>query len=595
MRIRLVLIVTALATAVILAGIWLLRPRGAPAPPPAPRAASQEIPEDPAALRRLALEYFTWWFEDHPIAATWEGLHTRDDRMTDYSPRALQARRERIRSTLANVARVETAGWDDPGRTAHLLFRARLEGDLFEAEVIRRENRDPSLYVEECLDGVFSILRNPHGEPRERARAAWMRLRAMPALLDTGLRHLTDPIPALTRLALEMAEASETFFQEDLMVLVETLPAGDRTQFVEARDRALTSLSLYSEALAQRLPRRSAALGMGPKALQRMLERVYLVPLDASEITRIARTELERIGGMEADLQAVSRSDGGPTSGQRSRTRSPDGLTTEYGEWKERLRRHLRQRDLLLWPDDPGDERIARLPPALVPAHPDGLLRPPGLFDDAVPAYYAPLDPARGSTTSPHPTGEDLRPLLGHALIPGKLLWLSAARGHEDEIWRMHEDPVASEGWAHYMDGLLVETGFYSDSRELAAGTLRMMRLQAARSLAAVKLHAGHWTPEEAAGYLVAETGLDAGAAERLTALDAIRPGEAIGPVAGRWQIERLRDRYEEVKGKSAPLSRFHAELLARGAAPLSVAGQATTAAPGADPSSVAPEEGEMR
>lgn len=580
MRTRLILIVAALAAAIVLAGFWMLRSRRAPVPPPAPQAASEEIPEDPAALRRLAHDYSMWWFEHHPIVATYEGLHTRDDRITDYSPRALQARRERIDSTLARVARIETAGWDESDRIAHALFRARLERDLFEADVIRRENRDPSLYVEECLNAAFSILQNPHGEPRERARAAWMRLRAMPALLDTGLRHLSEPIPALTHLALEMAEAAGSFFEEDLMALVEALPTGDRRQFVEARDRALTSLRLYSEALTQRLPRRAAPLAMGREAFQRMLERAYLVPLSASEITEIAQAGLERIAGMEAALPIAARSNAESASGNRSGTLGPDSLSRQYRQGKGRVLEHLQERGYLLSQDGLGDELIGNLPPALMPAYPSGLLKPPGFFDDnAVASYFAPLGPTRARTASVFPTAEDLRPLLSHALVPGELLLLSVTRRQEDEIRRMHEDPIASEGWAHYMDGLLVETGFYSDSPELAAGAVRMMRQHAARALAAAKLHADQWPPEEAAGYLAGETGLGRVAAERLIALDALRPGEAIGPIVGRWQIERLRDRYTDANGQDAPLSEFHAELLAQGAMPLGLVGEETSAA----------------
>jgi uncharacterized protein (DUF885 family) len=121
-----------------------------------------------------------------------------------------------------------------------------------------------------------------------------------------------------------------------------------------------------------------------------------------------------------------------------------------------------------------------------------------------------------------------------------------------------------------------------------------MMRQHAARALAAVKLHADQWTPEKAAGYMTGEAGLGRVAAERLIALDALRPGEAIGPVVGRWQIERLRDRYAEAGGQAAPLGGFHADLLARGAMPLDLAGKEMPPA-AADRPPVAPEESGMR
>src|SRR3989442_4295099 len=94
-------------------------------------AVNAQITASPATLRRLADNYYNWRNQQFPVASSDAGLHTWDSKLTDYSPAALDARRQHVRSLLAQVKAMQTAGWKKDDRIDWLLFRAQLESVAF--------------------------------------------------------------------------------------------------------------------------------------------------------------------------------------------------------------------------------------------------------------------------------------------------------------------------------------------------------------------------------------------------------------------------------------------------------------------------------
>src|SRR5437762_11369311 len=55
---------------------------------------------DIAALRKMADEFYAWRNENFPVASSDAGLHTWDNRLTDYSPPKIAERAQRVRKLL---------------------------------------------------------------------------------------------------------------------------------------------------------------------------------------------------------------------------------------------------------------------------------------------------------------------------------------------------------------------------------------------------------------------------------------------------------------------------------------------------------------
>ena len=83
-----------------------------------------------------------------------------------------------MRKLLDQVRALPTAKWPKDDRIDWMLFRSQLEGADFNSRVLQSEKTDPQIYVGECTNGIFSLLKKEYDTPRKRALAATARLRA---------------------------------------------------------------------------------------------------------------------------------------------------------------------------------------------------------------------------------------------------------------------------------------------------------------------------------------------------------------------------------------------------------------------------------
>src|SRR5437016_10324417 len=217
-------------------------------------ATSGQTNASSATLRRLAGDYYNWRNRNYPVSSSDAGLHTWDDKLTDYSPAAIEARRQHARSLLAQVNSMPAAKWKKDDRIDWLLFRAQLEGVVFFDRVMDFEETDPQTYVNECSNGIFTLLKKDYDTPRNRSLAATARLKQMPFVIEQGKRNLNKPVRLYAQLAIDSARSIDSLFTGSLMTLAKDLPPAERGELVKARDAALASIHEFADWLERRLP-----------------------------------------------------------------------------------------------------------------------------------------------------------------------------------------------------------------------------------------------------------------------------------------------------------------------------------------------------
>src|SRR2546425_344073 len=217
----------------------------------------------PETLRKIASDYYRWRDQSYPVASSSQGLHTWDDRLADFSPRAVQSRRKHVAELQAQVRAMPAEGWGKDDRIDWLLFRSQIDTVEFFDRVMDPEATNPQLYVNECSTAIFSLLKKESAPPRARALAATDRLRAMPALLEQGKGNLTRSAGLYARLAIDAARAIDPLFNDSLMTLASALQANERDDLVKARDAALASVHGFADWLEKRLPQMTAFEPMG--------------------------------------------------------------------------------------------------------------------------------------------------------------------------------------------------------------------------------------------------------------------------------------------------------------------------------------------
>src|ERR1700687_913839 len=90
-------------------------------------------------LRDLAHAYYQWRNENDPVSSSDRGLHTWDDKLGDYSEKAIAARRKHVAEVLTQVKGMRTEAWAKEDRIDSVLFRAELERAAFFGRVLQRE------------------------------------------------------------------------------------------------------------------------------------------------------------------------------------------------------------------------------------------------------------------------------------------------------------------------------------------------------------------------------------------------------------------------------------------------------------------------
>jgi uncharacterized protein (DUF885 family) len=525
----------------------------------------------PADLQKLAADYYNWRNQNYPVASSNAGLHTWDNKLTDYSLSAVLMRRLHVKEVLAKVRAMDTSKWGKDDRIDWLLFRSQLDGVDFFDRVIDFEASDPQTYVNECSNGIFSLLKKEYDTPRNRALAATARLQQMPFVIEHGKQNLTKPGQLYASLAIDSARSVDSLFNNSMMTLAKDLSPSERNNLVKARDAALASIHGFADWLEKRLPGMVPFKPMGEANYNYLLKNIYLLPLDAKQVEMLGQAELGRYRALESWLPDPSLADPNPARSANV-PKDQEAFLKAYESRETEMINFLNTNHLVTLPSYLGHFEIRQLPEAFKPTSPGGFMNPPGVYDkDASGFYFIPTYNPASKNFYIRAAIEDPRPILGHEGIPGHFLQLSIANHLTDEIRRQHGDGVFVEGWALYGEEMLMRTGLYPTTSPGAAQILRLSRYRAARIGVDVNLHTGRWTFDQAVNYFMEAGGLDRESATGEAAGAAANPTQKITYMVGKWQIMRLLGKYRDKQGANFRLGQFHDDLIKNGSLPLSV------------------------
>jgi len=526
---------------------------------------------DSAALHKLADDYYNWRNENYPVASSEAGLHTWDNRLTDYSAAKIAERAQHVRKLLDQVRATKIEKWTKDDRIDWLLFRAQLEEVDFGERVLKLEQTNPLTYVNECSSAIFSLLKKEYDTPRNRALSAAARFKAMPGLFAEAEKNLQKPVKLYAQLAIQSARNIDPLFKESTAPLAKDLSEAERADFEKSRNGALAVIHGFADRLEKKLPRMVDFAPMGEANYNYYLKHVLLLPLNAVQVEMLGRAELARYRALEALLPDPSMADPNP---ERAKSVPPDqeAFLKAYESREAEMIDFLKSHQLITLPDYLGKFEIRQLPEAFKPTSPGGFMNPPGVYDkDPVGFFFIPTYNPKSKNFYLRAAIEDPRPILGHEGIPGHFMQLSIANHLPNEIRRQNQNGVFVEGWALYGEEMLMRTGLYPEGSAAQGQILRLSRYRAARIGVDVNLHTGKWTFEQAVNYFMEAGGLDREAAEGEAAGAATQPTQKIWYITGKWQIMNLLGKYYDKMGANFRLGQFHDDLVKNGSLPVSI------------------------
>jgi uncharacterized protein (DUF885 family) len=547
------------------------------------------------AVRRLhALFDATWEQElrDNPNAASALGDARYNDRWTDMSIAALEARHAGDLRTLATLRAIARSD---------LPPAEQLNYDLFEREYLQRVEVWPFkhyLYDLKPREGIQTLSEIAEVLPFETVKdyEDWIaRLNGVGRLVDQHIELLrlaaregrTQPRVLMERvvpqLALQVArEAQASPFYAPLRRMPAAIAQADRTRLAADARAAIDASVIPAYRRLQRyfvsefLPATRSSVGISttPQGEAYYRNRVaFHTTTESLTVEQIHAIGLEEVARIRAAMLAIRDSVGFQGTLQQFFVYLRTDPRFYYGTPKELFEAyHVVAKRI-----DPALGRLF----GKLPRTPFGIREiPPTSAPNTTTAYYQQpsTDGRRPGYYYVNLHRPEARPkyemevLTVHEAVPGHHLQIALAFEQPGlPMFRRHGEYTAYvEGWALYSESLGEELGLYQDPYS-KFGQLTYDMWRAVRLVVDTGIHAKGWSRQQAIEYFrdnAAKTETDiVNEVDRYISW----PGQALAYKVGQLRIRALRAAAEQELGARFDVRAFHDALLASGALPLDV------------------------
>jgi uncharacterized protein (DUF885 family) len=525
----------------------------------------------PSELASIVDDYIARTNAHGPVAASSRGFHEHDGRLGDRRRVALEERARDVRGLLERLGGVDRAALTghDP-HDADLLDR-RLRWELTEFEEVRTWQRGPGGYLGTIGSGCNGLVIRDFAPLEQRVAALASRLEAAPALLDQAKANLSDPSRYHVETAIEQGGGMRALFLRDLPDAVAPVADAALKQRFDAANRAaLAAVDAFVDWMkTELLPKATGDFAWGADNFRKLLSQTDSIdePLDVL----IKRGEEDLRAHQSALREVAARIDPNATPAEVvdavSRDHpSPGELLPEVDALLENLRQFSIDAGLCTMPTDvrigmketPGFSRMTT----------QAACSTPGPFERvAKEAYYYVTPP---DEAWPPDRTESYLKFFNRWSIPGVTAH-EAYPGHYVHLTYLHRAPSAAgryllsitpiEGWAHYVEQLMVEAGYGDADPRFHLMQIREALLRLARYRCAFGLHAEGWSVQRAIDFFVNEGFATPVIAERETRRGVIGPNY-YAYTMGKHQILSLREKLRARDGAGFDQRRFHDEFM---------------------------------
>jgi len=521
-------------------------------------------------------------FRAHPISATQMGVHDYDSEVDDLSQEGQAAEASRLHKALDAFTAIDPAKLSQSDRDDRDVLINDIKARLLGVETISDWRKDPGIYSQSATTAIFALVHRDFAPLKDRLRSAIARERRIPAILANGKANVEHPPLAFVELAIRNISGSINFFKVGVLAAFAAAPDDElKQEFAAANDAAIASFESFKTYLEQELkPKADGQFALGAELFakraaysdmvdippERLLEIAYAqLRKDRSALSEAAR-EIDPAKPVEAVLKEV-----------RAEHPTADALIPTASDDLEGLRAFVQDHRIATIPSDlrPQVEETPEFRRATTAAALDA----PGPFETrATQAFYYVTPPDKGLSA------EKLEQYLGayffaglkmissHEVWPGHFMQYLTRRAHPE--WslarKMAHAYSTTEGWAHYVEQMMVEQGLGGGDPRVKAAQLQMALMRDCRFVSAIELHTEGKSVDEAAQLFMKECGSPEPEARREAYRGARDPGY-MNYTLGKLQILKLREDYRAKMGDKFSLTDFHDRLLEAGLAPIKI------------------------
>ena len=545
-----------------------------------------------AELKRLLNDEWEYTLRISPELATNVGDERYNDRISDFSDKAIADDLEHTRQALKRFETLDVTGFPEQERLNHVLMVRSLRESVESARFKHWEmpaTQFGGIHLEYASLSSYVPFRNVKDYENYLAR-----LHQIPRVLDEGIGHMRDglrdnlmpPKYLLEKVAAQAQQVADaplvkSSFTEPLRKFPDSISQPDRTRLQAAIEEAVKNEVAPAYARFAKFVREDYAphgrLDPGVWALPdgEARYRFAVRHQTTTDFTadQIHEMGLKSVAQIEQEMLTIAKSQGfSDLKSFNAHIRQDPALHAKSGQ--QLLDLYTKYRDQMYGklPD-----LFGRLPKNKLDVVPMEEFR----SADSVPADYS-IGGANGSRPGRINVNEyapEKRLLLNveaiayHEGVPGHHLQFSIAQELTDlpPFRRFTLDVNAyTEGWAFYAERLGKEAGFYQDPYS-EYGRLQNEMWRAVRWVVDTGVHSKHWSRQQMIDFFHEHTAMDDQNIETEVDRYIAWPGQALSYKMGQMKILELRARAQKELGSKFDLRSFHDAVLDQGPLPLDV------------------------
>ncbi|MCK4410320.1 MAG: DUF885 family protein, partial [Candidatus Eisenbacteria sp.] len=243
------------------------------------------------ALDRIVDSYVSMLLADHPVLATFLGVHDHDSELGEFAPAAQEEKNDHLKGLLSEL---ETLSLDDEPievRIDGAGLRASLRRSVFEHEELRTHERKPIEYVSTALSGCNELVLGDFAPLPDRAHSLLGRLEQIPGVLRAMRENIKQSPAVFATIGAEIARGGVGFVTAVVPGIAEEVPSlrTDLERASAAAGEAFGEAADYLEGLADgpELP-----FHIGRQRYEWLLREYHMLDMDSADLRELGRRVL---------------------------------------------------------------------------------------------------------------------------------------------------------------------------------------------------------------------------------------------------------------------------------------------------------------
>lgn len=533
-------------------------------------------------LETLAHTAYEKIWEFSPVLATAQGYHKYDTFLASYTPETVAGQIKALKGFLDQLEKLNPSSLSPDGRIDYELLISNLKIQLFWLEQYPSWIKNPKLYADECVQGVYYLMLRDFAPLSVRVKSISRRMALVPQVLNEARANIKNPPRTYVAAAISLLKAGETFFDQVAKELGDKFPEL-QTELTNNSQTAREAMRSYRSELEQMLPSLNDNFAMGKEHYNFLLRTDHFLPFGADSLLHLGENFLSEI---DSQIKILSKARETfhklHPPPKLPVLKPPKGFSKKDIFTGERaaidsMKAWVSNHSIATVPDYLGELEVIETPQFLRSIIPGLAMEPPAPLDSIqtsflyIPAIPDPLDEEAKKNYYTAIQRGHFKDGIVHEGYPGHHLQLSIANHHPSFVRKLQRNTSMIEGWALYCEQMVVDEGLYPDDGFLPLRWLGGVLFRAVRIILDVKLHTGQMTYDDAWRFMVEKTGADTAFAQAEVRRYCLTPTQPMSYLVGKTMIMELRDKLQKKLGQEFSLKDFHDRLLAEGSIPISL------------------------